>query len=372
MRTAARVAIEHRDGEGLGRVTLQTVADAVGVSRMTVSNAFSRPDQLSPALRERILATATELGYSGPDPAARALARGSAGAVGVVLTHSLGEAFLDPVAAAFFGAVAEELAPTGLAVSLIPAKSAGGKLAARDLAIDAALVYACDGAYEAVEWLHRRKLPIISVDREPDPGDRAIRLDEREGGRLAAQHLIDLGHTDIAIFTINPSVAGHGWAADVDVELANHVAHERRRGAVDALAAAGLTPRLFHVNDNYDRYVSAGAEALARDPARPSAVVCFSDFIAAALVAAAQRAGLDVPGDLSVVGFDDSPIASAVTPQLTTVEQDFVAKGRAAARALIEALEASRSGSAATISTEDIIIPVSLVVRASTGEPRAS
>ena len=106
----------------MGRVTLQTVADAVGVSRMTVSNAFSRPDQLSPALRERVLATATELGYSGPDPAARALARGSAGAVGVVLTESLSEAFLDPVAAAFFGAVAEELAPTGLAVSLIPAE----------------------------------------------------------------------------------------------------------------------------------------------------------------------------------------------------------------------------------------------------------
>ncbi len=368
LRAAAIVAVEHRDGEGLGRVTLQTVADAVGVSRMTVSNAFSRPDQLSPALRERILASAAELGYSGPDPAARALARGSAGAVGVVMTHSLGEAFLDPVAAAFFGAVAEELAPTGLAVSLIPASSAGGKLAARDLAIDAALVYACDGAYEAVEWLHRRKLPIISVDREPEPGDRAIRLDERQGGRLAVQHLIDLGHTDIAVFTINPSVAGHAWAADPGAELANHVANERRRGVVEALDAVGLRPRVFHVKDNYDRFVTAGAEALVHDPARPGAVVCFSDVMAAALVAAAQRAGLEVPGDLSVVGYDDSRIASAMTPQLTTVKQDFVAKGQAAARALIAALEASRSGVADAVPTEDVVIPVSLVVRDSTAE----
>src|SRR5688500_17522818 len=90
--SAVRVTIEPEGGGEVGRVTLQTVADAVGVSRMTVSNAFSRPDQLSPAMRERILATADELGYAGPDPAARALARGRAGAVGVVMTESLGDA----------------------------------------------------------------------------------------------------------------------------------------------------------------------------------------------------------------------------------------------------------------------------------------
>ena len=73
----------------MGKVTLQTIADRLGVSRMTVSNAFSRPDQLSAELRERILAAADELGYVGPDPAARALARGTTGAVGVLLTDSL-------------------------------------------------------------------------------------------------------------------------------------------------------------------------------------------------------------------------------------------------------------------------------------------
>ena len=103
-------------GGVVSRVTLQTIADQVGVSRMTVSNAFSRPDQLSAEMRRTILAAAADLGYVGPDPSARALARGTTGAVGVLLTESLGTAFLDPIAAAFFGAVAEELAPTGLAV----------------------------------------------------------------------------------------------------------------------------------------------------------------------------------------------------------------------------------------------------------------
>src|SRR4029078_9291251 len=92
-----------RDG-AMARVTLQTIADQVGVSRMTVSNAFPRPAQLSAALRERILRTATELGYVGPDPAARALARGTTGAVGVLLTDSLTFAFTDEVATGFLSA----------------------------------------------------------------------------------------------------------------------------------------------------------------------------------------------------------------------------------------------------------------------------
>lgn len=354
----------------MGRVTLQTVADAVGVSRMTVSNAFSRPDQLSPALRERVLATAAELGYSGPDPAARALARGRAGAVGVVMTESLGEAFLDPVAAAFFGAVAEELAPTGLAVSLIPANAIGERSAARDLPIDAALIYACAGDSESVKWLQRRNLPIVSVDREPEPTGTSIRLDERAGGRLAAQHLIDLGHTDIAVFTMHPSQMDPGWADDPRGRLDNHVADERLRGVLTATDAAGLPIRVFHVKDNHDRFIAPGAAAIVADQDRPHAVICFSDVMAAALIAAAQSAGLAVPADLSVVGYDDSRLASALTPPLTTVRQDFVAKGRAAARALIGAIDAVQAGTELPLPTEDVIVPVELIVRESTGAPR--
>src|SRR5215218_7231267 len=100
----------------MARVTLQTIADRVGVSRMTVSNAFSRPDQLSGTLRRTILATADELGYAGPDPSARALARGTSGTVGILLTSSLPSAFHDDVATDFLGAVAEEISPTGLAI----------------------------------------------------------------------------------------------------------------------------------------------------------------------------------------------------------------------------------------------------------------
>jgi DNA-binding LacI/PurR family transcriptional regulator len=288
------------------------------------------------------------------------------------MTESLGDAFLDPVTAAFFGAVAQELAPTGLALSLIPADTIGERSAARDLAIDAALIYACAGDLEAVRSLQRRNLPIVSVDREPEAGGASIRLDERAGGRLAAQHLIDLGHTDIAVFTMQHLRPGPAWADDPRGQLPDYVAEERLRGVLEATDAAGLEIRLFHVKDNRDLYVLPGAAALVADPNRPTGVVCFSDTMAAALSAAAQSAGLAVPQDLSIVGYDDSRLASAITPALTTVRQDFVAKGRAAARALVGAIDAVRGGAQLPLPKEDVIVPVELVVRESTGAPRAT
>src|SRR6185437_13738658 len=122
----------------MARVTLQTIADRVGVSRMTVSNAFSRPDQLSATMRDQILAVAEELGYAGPDPAARALASGSAGTVGVLLSNVLGEALTDEIAMTFLASIADELAPTGRALTLVSATPSSTIVPARDVAMDGA------------------------------------------------------------------------------------------------------------------------------------------------------------------------------------------------------------------------------------------
>ncbi len=349
----------------MARVTLQTIADAVGVSRMTVSNAFSRPDQLSTALRDTILAAAAELGYTGPDPAARALARGSVGAIGVVLTDSLEEAFLDPVASAFFGAVAATLAPTGVAVSLIPAAKTGGHVTARDLAIDGALVCACQPDAEAVTWLRRRGLPLVFVDNDAPPGYPSVTLDERAGGRSAAQHLIDLGHRDIAVLTMEWERSEPGWRGADEPELSNMVARERLAGAMEAFEPAGITPRVYLVRDNVEREWGPGVEAMVAED-HPTAVVCFSDLMAAAVVTAAHARHLSVPGDLSVVGFDDIPLATAIRPALTTVRQDFRAKGRMAALALLEATAHGRADDR-TPDHGPLTVPVELVVRDSTG-----
>ena len=218
----------------MGRVTLQTVADKVGVSRMTVSNAFSRPDQLSETLRSTILAAAAELGYSGPDPAARALARGSAGSVGVLMTDSLSYAFTDEVATGFLGAVTAELAPTGLALSLVSSSVTGPRIPARDVPMDGALVYSCLGDSAALDWLVRRNLPLVYVDQDPPADAPSVNVDDRGGARSAAQHLVDLGHRRVGIV----SGERHG-PYDVLVEplmaSEHYVSRERMLGWTDAL-----------------------------------------------------------------------------------------------------------------------------------------
>lgn len=362
------LADEPGQTRGMSRVTLQTIADRVGVSRMTVSNAFSRPNQLSAELRGRILTAADELGYAGPDPSARALARGTTGAVGVLLTDSLRHAFTDEVATTFLGAIADELAPTGLALTLLSASEQADMIPARDVPMDGALVYSCNTQSTAVDWLVRRKLPLVFVDQAAVPGIASINIDDRAGARAAAQHLVDLGHRRIDIVTKNRT-GTPGIVADPVTAGGGHVVEQRMLGWLDALEAAGIRPTVvqeWHIE------VGIGDEAaqlLLDSGDRPTAVLCFSDVIAYGVVQAANARGLRVPEDLSVVGFDDNPLARRMRPALTTVRQDVAAKGRAAAAALTAAIERSRTGSGTRL--RHLLLPTELVVRDSTTKPRA-
>src|SRR5919205_1015529 len=134
-----------------GRVTLLALAQDLGVSRATVSNAYNRPDQLSPALRERILTRAAELGFPGPDPMARGLRRGRVGAVGVLVDEGLAYAFSDPTAVLFLDGLARELEADGLGLLLHAAHAAGGDLdRIRDAAVDAWVVQSLPERHPAV------------------------------------------------------------------------------------------------------------------------------------------------------------------------------------------------------------------------------
>jgi DNA-binding LacI/PurR family transcriptional regulator len=356
------------------RVTLRTVADRVGVSRMTVSNAFSRPDQLSPSLRERILATAAELGYVGPDPTARALARGSSGAVGVLLTDSLEDAFLDEVATRFLGAVAAGLQSTGLALTLLTTAT-GPVLPARELPLDGAIIYSCRPSSESRDWLIRRRLPLVYVDQPPAPEFRCVNIDDRGGARQAARHVLDLGHRQVAVLA--DDLCGPYGVVTADTALdSSFVARERLGGWLDELGGAGIRPTIMVAQP---RSAPQFADRLFDLDQPPTAVLCYSDVMALTVIAAARRRGLTVPRDVSVVGFDDAPMAARVTPGLTTVGQDIDAKGRLAASALVEEIAASRAepdpaqpapSRPGDRPVEHVVLPTGLVVRESTAPPR--
>ncbi len=300
----------------MARVTLQTIADHVGVSRMTVSNAFSRPDQLSDGLRLKILDAARELGYVGPDPAARALARGTTGAVGVLLTASLRYAFTDDVAIGFLGAVTDGLDPTGLALTLISTTARGDIVPARDAALDGAIVYACDPDTTAADWLFKRGLPLVTVDQQPVPGVPSVNVDDREGGRQAARHLVELGHRRVAVVAFGNGPEGIAAEPGVHAVAGQFIAGERLAGYLDVLGPAGIRPVVHTQHDSdEDAAHRAGLTLLAAAPGeRPTAVLCQSDVLALGVLRAAEELGLRVPGDVSIVGYDDSPLARRRAP----------------------------------------------------------
>lgn len=334
----------------MAKVTLQSIADRVGVSRMTVSNAFSRPDQLSAELREKILAAADELGYVGPDPAARALARGRTGSVGMLINGTLSEAFEDAHSAAFLAAVSDELSNRGMALTLLPASTDQTFVPARDVAVDGVLVYICDPTSPDIGRLERRGLPMVVIDHNQREGHASVNVDDRSGARAAAQHLVDLGHTRIGIVTL-----------ETDPETLNYPARERMLGWLDVLEPAGAWPTI--VTTPYQPPTAAydAALKLLDRPDRPSGVLCFSDAFAFATIRAAEHLGLRVPEDLSVVGFDDSVLAAASRPPLTTVNQEVAAKGRAAVAAITDVMGGG--------SPEPVVLPTRLVVRGSTAAP---
>ena len=350
----------------MARVTLQTIADRVGVSRMTVSNAFSRPDQLSTELRTRILAAATELGYAGPDPAARALARGTTGTVGVLLTDSLEHAFSDEVAAGFMTAVAAELSPTGLALTLLTSSTRADLIPARDIPMDGALVYSCEVDSPSLDWLQRRKVPLVFVDQDRVAGVPSVNIDDRGGARQAAEHIVQLGHRRVGIVTA--SVDGPvGITTDPLRSATGHVQRQRLLGWTDALHAAGIEPVVYQDAYGADDRGEPGARALLAHDPTITAVLCFSDVIALGVSGAMSDLGRRVPADVSVVGFDDNPLARQARPALTTVRQDVVAKGRESAAALLAMILRAKNGDVGR--ARHLVLPTELVVRASTAAP---
>ncbi len=349
----------------MAKVTLQSIADRVGVSRMTVSNAFSRPDQLSAALRARILAEADAMGYTGPDPAGRSLARGTTGTIGVLWSGQLRHTLSDEVSAGFLGAIVDELAPDGLALTLLPAAVDGDIVPVRDVAMDGAIAYSCPSDLPALGWLERRGLPMVYVDMPPRRGRTVITIDDRGGARLAAEHLIGLGHRSIAVvcggLSASPGVVSLSLSEAIGTSR-SQVIGQRLQGWQDALGAAGISPILVAQPDVFADSRPAVRELLAASD-RPTAILCMTDVIAADVVGAAQEQGLRVPEDLSVVGFDGSPLGARSYPRLTTVAQDVDLKGRLAARALRAALHAGEHGRHRPPSRR---LPVQLVVREST------
>lgn len=346
------------------RPTLDTVAKAAGVSRMTVSNAYNRPDQLSPATRERVLAVAAELGYYGPDPAARSLRRGTSGTVGVLLTERLGYAFTDPGMVSLLRGLATELGAAGQSMLLVPSEADDVGELVRNALVDAFVICSMDESDEAVVAVRARRLPLVTVGNPRLPGAPIVGIDNVRASTLVADHLLGLGHRRFGVVGLAGREGGEPERRDVPVRVG---IRDRVRGfqrAVDARPGTSVTVEEARVH-THEEGVRVGRGLLhVAASRRPTAVFAVTDVLALGVLEAARELGVAVPEQLSVVGFDDIEEARRAAPALTTVSQDLEGKGRAAARTALD-LVAGRTPHVPRLSAE-------LVVRGSTAPPPRS
>jgi DNA-binding LacI/PurR family transcriptional regulator len=327
------------------RATLASLAAELKVSRTTISNAYNRPDQLSADLRERVLATAKRLGYSGPDPVARSLRTRKAGAVGLVLTEPLNYAFSDPAAVSFVAGLAESCEEVGqglLLVAVGPGRSvAEGSHAVLNAGVDGFVVYsvADDDPYLGVAL--ERNLPVVIVDQPKDvPGTSGVCIDDRAAMRELADYVVGLGHTEIGLLTmrLGPQRSPGATAVASPERLHSphfHVQAERIHGVHDAMAAAGLDPDSLTVVESYEHLPTSGgaaAEVALEANPRITALMCMADVLALSAMDYLRARGIYVPGQMSVTGFDGVP--DALSRGLSTVAQPSLEKGRLAGKLL--------------------------------------
>ncbi|NEA50094.1 LacI family DNA-binding transcriptional regulator [Streptomyces sp. SID10815] len=335
---------------GSTRPTSRDVAQAAGVSQAAVSLVLGDKwrGRVSQATAERVRRAADDLGYR-PNLAARNLRLGHTRTVLLVVPALTTEFF-----AGVYTGAARVAAEHGFGVVLYPSPEGIGPARNPFASAQAALdgVIASSMAADALTAIRGDRLPLVMLDSDPEGslGAATVNLDIADGVRRVAAHLLGLGHRGFLHLAADvPS-----WTFEVRArELAARV------GAVPG-ASVRTARAAIAVEDARD----ATQAALSAPGPRPTAVVCDDDKLAVGAYKALRRLGLRVPEDVSVTGFDDLGLATAVDPELTTVRLDAELFGERGIRALLAVLEGR--------TPDGGDVPVELVVRGSTAPPRAS
>lgn len=318
-----------------GRVTLKTVAAKAGVAVSTASLVFSGRGPVADATREKVLAAASDLGYTGPNPLAASLRRGRSDTIGIVIPDGIVYALRDPYALSVLDGLVESLGDTG--ILLVPQDSADpekGRARLASASPDAVVFALADGPDAAtVDDLAARSIPMVALGIADDP--RVVRVDIDNGAAMhkVCAHVAELGHRRVATIVLpgsaysGPETASVLAAGDLR-PVACGVASLRLEAFIEVFGADAPAIVARSVE------VSAGAEAAAQllsGPDRPTAIVAQSDQLAMGVIRAATDLGLSIPEDLTVTGFDGIEIGWW-PGVLTTIVQPGRGRGAAGGR----------------------------------------
>ncbi|HEY4459845.1 MAG TPA: LacI family DNA-binding transcriptional regulator [Pseudonocardiaceae bacterium] len=304
------------------------VARRSGVSPMTVSYCYSQPDRVASDTLRKVLEVADALGYQGPDPTARSLRRRHNGAIGVVLGEHLAYAFEDPQARRFLAGVSEVCRERGIGLNLIPTTGEEGDVErVRSASVDGYIVWTTVEDDPVLTVLSGQDKPVAVHGGPVVAGTAMVAIDNRASARaLAAQVFAGRGRPAVLSFPFGRDREPRLETGPDPEGVAYPVTRERLLGVYDHCRDAGIDPHKLPValvgrNDRGDAAAMADRLLEASD-----AIVAMSDQLALAVLDAARRRGLLVPGDLTVGGWDDGPEAERA--ELTTVTQSLFEQGR--------------------------------------------
>lgn len=315
------------------RVTIYEVADRARVSISTVSNVLNKPDRVSSATRERVLAAVDELGFV-PKVQAVSLARRGTGRVGVMAPFTSYGSYLRRLSGLLTAA-------TELEIDVLVFDHESAALASSPVLasmpvhgrLDGLIVMGLRIEDAIADRLRERRLPTVAVDADSVLFSRVV-IDDRTGGRTAAEHLRDRGHRRV------------GYLLERQVSDYESQAIRRLTGFREVIAAAGGSVAVTSSDNSVDAARAAAADLLdAAD--RPTAVMAHHDALAVGVLLAARDRGLRVPQDVAVMGFDDGEMAMAA--DLTTVRQPFEESGSTALSVLLGHLGGSDLRSTTTL-----------------------
>ena len=312
-------------------ITIHDVARHAGVSPMTVSRVINGESNVREETRARVAASVAALRYL-PNQAARSLASADATHIGILYANPSANYLSE-----FLLGSLEQSSLSGCQLVIEKCEGAESEVEAiRRLVkggIDGVVLPPplCDSE-ESLKAVREAGISAVLVaSGKPAPDMSALSINNFEAARAMTRHLLELGHRRIGFINGHPNQTATG---------------QRFHGYVEAMTEAGLSVDADQVAQGYFTYRS-GLEAAEKllDSGRPTAIFASNDDMAAATMAVAHRRGLDVPSDLAVTGFDDTPLAATVWPALTTIHQPIAEMAREAVRLLVEQIRSRRGGS---------------------------
>lgn len=340
------------------RPTINDIARLSGYSKTAVSFAFNDPTRIGQKTREQILAVAAQIGYI-PDPMARNFSLRRHRSIGFLLPQIIHYTLRNPYMMQVIQGIGSVCQKYGYTLTLIPPLNESITEAVRNAAVDGLITIGMKVEMEIVDIMRQRKLPFVTIDGTPSQMMPSVNIDDEAAAYSIMRQVLAEGHRDMVIVSLPDDAFTTGASDDTSVPTL------RKRGYERALGEVGLSLESPSVETMVSECTLEDGKhtehLITKLKTRPTAIVTMSDIVAIGCILYLDEHGYSIPGDISIVGFDNIQESVLVTPRLTTVDQPAADKGYMAAEVLFRMINGE--------DCEDtrLIIPYRTIIRNSLG-----